>query len=119
MTCSQIAHRVDWHALLDDLAFLDVTGDELAACTGLCVGLLQQVATGKSRPAPVAAEKLACLWCVLTGKAAEFLPHTGDAGGAPRPEVPGIDCNAAQVQSLAQQEATARAWALMQRTGIS
>ena len=117
MTRSQIARRVDWHAVLDDLAFLEVTGDELAARTGLCVGLLQQVATGKLLPAPVAAEKLVCLWCELTGKAAEFLLRTGDAEGAPRPEVPGIDCNAAQAQSLAQLEATARAWALMQHTG--
>ena len=106
---------IDWPRLLDDLAFLGFTGDELAERVGLRVTLLQRVATGKTEPTACAGDRLAMLWCDLTGKPGQFLPRTADPAGTERPEVAGIDSNDVHAESLAQLEAIAVVWARIER----
>ena len=103
--------RVDWHRVFDDFAYLGMTGEALAERTGLPVHLLRRVADGRTRPVPGAVDRIAWLWCHLTGKAPEFLPRTSDPEGAPRPEVPGIDRDGERDLSHAQLQSIVMVWA--------
>ena len=107
--------RVDWHRVFDDFATLGMTGDELARKIGLRTSLLQRVATGKARPTPGAVERIAGLWCHLTGKPPAFLPRTADPFGTPRPQVPGIDSNEEREQAFVQIQAITMLWAQIMR----
>jgi len=107
--------RVDWHRVFEDFAHLGMTGDELAEKIGLRAVFLQRVASGRARPTPLAADRIAGLWCHLTGKPAEFLPRTSDPEGALRPEVPGIDSNDEREPAYAQLQAVTMVWAQVLR----
>lgn len=111
MTGKAPALRIDWHRVLDDIAYLGVTGAALAERTGVRVGLLQRVATGRAQPNDWAANRLACLWCDLLCKPVEFLPRTADALGATRSEIPNIESDEEPEQSYAQLQSIVTVWA--------
>ena len=100
--------RVDWHKVFDDFATLGMTGDALSERIGLRVGLLQRVAIGTHRPAPIIADRVIGLWCHLTSKPVEFLPRTSDE--SLRAEVPGIDSNEEREPAYAQLQALNMVW---------
>ena len=107
--------HVDWHRVFDDFAALGLTGDALAERSGLRVGLLARVASGKQAPAPNARDRIIGLWCHLTSKPVRVLPRTADAEGAPRPAVPGIDSNDEREPAYAQLEAMTLVWRQIHR----
>lgn len=102
--------RVDWHRVLDDFAFLGMTGDALADRIGVPADELQRIATGQQWVAPAVGGRIECLWRALTGKPLDFLPRTVDPEGAPRPEVPGIESNAERSSIYAQLQAVTAGW---------
>ena len=108
-------HRVDFHRVFQDFATLGMTGQALADRTGLRLPLLQRIARGEKVPAPLAQNRIASLWCELTGKPVEFIPRTADADGTLRPEVQGIDLDEATEASYAQLEAITMVWAQIVR----
>ncbi len=107
--------RVDWHSVFEDFAYLGVTGEALAERIGLRASLLQNLATGKKKPAPGAAERIALLWVNLTGKPAEFLPTTKRPDDAVMPEVEGLESNEEAPQSYAELDAIVMTWAQITR----
>ena len=107
--------RVDWHRVFDDFATLGMTGQALADRIGFPVSLLQRLASGRNQPTPRAADRIAGLWCHLTGKPAEFLPRTADPIGALRPEVLNVDSNEDREPAYAQLEALTMVWRQIMR----
>jgi hypothetical protein len=82
------------------------------------------VATGAKRPTPGAANRIASLWCELTGKHPDYLPKDiggkaptvrrlpGQATGvAIRAEIPGLESNDEAPQSYAQLQSIVMVWA--------
>ena len=82
---------VDWRRVLEDFTTLGMTGEELAGKVGLRSGLLQLIATGRHPPAPAVRERLAGLWCHLTGKPPQFLPMASRHAQQERPPIPDLD----------------------------
>lgn len=102
--------RVDFHKVLEDIAFLELTGEALAQRLEVRRGVLQGFATGTRVLPPSVQHRLSWLWSHLTGKPVEFLPRTTDAEDAPRPEVEGLDSDDPPERPLADREAVALLW---------
>jgi hypothetical protein len=101
---------IDWPAVFGDLAHLGITGTGLCERVGLPAGLLQRVAAGKARPAPLAAERIAGLWIEATGKTAQFLPKLNGVRKPP-PEIPNLLSDEEQEPAYVQIEAALMVWA--------
>lgn len=107
--------RIDWHRVFEDFAYLGMTGDALADRIGLRASMLQGLATGKQTATPGARNRIASLWCELTGKPAEFLPTTCAPEDAISAEVEGIDSNEEAPPSYLELQAITMVWAQVLR----
>ncbi len=103
---------VDWHRVLDDLVYLGMTGTQLAARLDAPPRLLRRIECGE-RPRGVYAQRIAVLWCDLTGKPGEFLPKI--APEAPLKATPGLASDEEREPSFLALQAALMVWGGMPR----
>lgn len=106
---------IDWPQVFEDLAYLGLTGKELARAAHVDTSAVKRWAGGVS-PAGRNADHVVTVWCHMTGKSVEFLPRLAAGARAVPKAVANLDSDEDQEPALCQSEALQMVWGRISRT---